>query len=127
MSPLHRYAFFHALITPLIHLKADPSSPESISCIEDIKKAELTLKQLSVERDDLSQYFLIVLRRLFMVASQANGGESQTNSGDIKKMVKPLDVQSVPNSIFGNEDLTLLDDEALEPSSGLNFSEWVNS
>lgn len=33
------YAFFHALIVPLIHLKAEPSSPESISCIQDIKTA----------------------------------------------------------------------------------------
>ncbi|KAJ5356905.1 hypothetical protein N7517_011514 [Penicillium concentricum] len=122
------YAFFHALIVPLIHLKADPSSPESISCIQDIKKAELALNHLSIERDDLSQYFIAVLRRLFLVASQTNSEESgQGILSDGKRMVNPHDVQSVPHGIFGNECLALLDNEALKSGTGLNFSEWVNS
>ncbi|KAJ5813050.1 hypothetical protein N7447_010073 [Penicillium robsamsonii] len=120
------YAFFHALIVPLIHLKADPSSPESISCIQDIKRAELALNHLSIERDDLSQYFIAVLRRLFLVASQTNNESDQRISSDGKRMVNPHDVQSVPHGIFGNECLALLDNEALKSGTGLNFSEWVN-
>ncbi|KAJ5431415.1 hypothetical protein N7445_009147 [Penicillium cf. griseofulvum] len=120
------YAFFHALIVPLIHLKADPSSPESISCIQDIKKAELALNHLSIERDDLSQYFIAVLRRLFLVAQTNSEQGGQGTSSDSKRMVNPHDVQSVPHGIFGNECLALLDNEALRSGTGLNFSEWVN-
>lgn len=110
-------------------MKAEPSSPESISCNQDIKAAEVALNHLSAERDDLSQYFIVVLRRLFSVAFRTNDEGGQTISGNTanQRMVKPLDVQSVPSSIFGNEDLALLDSEALRSASGFNFSEWVDS
>lgn len=99
----------------------------------------MALNHLSAERDDLSQYFIVVLRRLFSVAFRTNDERTndertndeggQTSPGDTgnQRMVKPLDVQSVPSSIFGNEDLALLDSEALRSASGLNFSEWVDS
>lgn len=94
----------------------------------------MALNHLSTERDDLSQYFIVVLRRLFSVAFRTNdertndeGGQTIPGNTGNQRMVKPLDVQAVPSSIFGNEDLALLDSEALRSASGLNFSEWVDS
>ncbi|KAJ6134199.1 hypothetical protein N7523_000521 [Penicillium sp. IBT 18751x] len=122
------YAFFHALVVPLIHLKADPASPGSISCIQDIKKAEVALNHLCVERDALSGYFVFVMRRLFQVASRISSEhDGQTLSHSDQKTVKPQDVQPSPNSIFGNVEMALLEDDAPRSSSGFDFSEWVHS
>lgn len=125
--PNDSYALFHALIVPLIHLKADPFSPESISCIQDIKKAEMALNHLFIEQYVLSQYLIAVLRRLFSVASQTNKEKSDQRLGDKHRVINPHTSQSIPHGIFGNEELVLLENGALRPSSGLDFSDWVNS
>ncbi|KAJ5819741.1 hypothetical protein N7474_005332 [Penicillium riverlandense] len=122
------YALFHALLVPVIHIKGNPSSPESISYIQDLEMAKFALKYLPVHGDALSQSFLIVLNRLFSVASQANSeNESQNLSDADAHLLKPGDLRMMPTNIFGNEELTLLENERFKGISGLDFSEWLQS
>ncbi|KAJ5674767.1 uncharacterized protein N7477_004701 [Penicillium maclennaniae] len=115
-------------LVPLIHLKADPASPGSITCIQDIKKAEVALDHLYIDRDALSGYFVFVMRRLFQVASRISSEHyGQTLSHSNQNTVKPQDVQPSPNSIFGNVEMALLEDDAPRSSSGFDFSDWVHS
>lgn len=88
----------------------------------------MALNHLSVERDALSGYFVFVMRRLFLVASRiSTENDGQMISESNKKTVKPQDVQPSPNSISGNEEMALLEDDAPKSSSGFDFSEWVHS
>ncbi|PLB53444.1 hypothetical protein P170DRAFT_376303 [Aspergillus steynii IBT 23096] len=119
------YALFHALIVPLVYIKANPSSPESISCVQDIEKAGSALQYLPEHMDALSNYFMVALRRLACVSSQAAKQHEGTTEG--KRAVKPHDVRSSVSDIFGNQELELLKSGDLRSSPRLDFSEWVHS
>ncbi|KAJ5689240.1 hypothetical protein N7462_003632 [Penicillium macrosclerotiorum] len=121
------YALFHALIVPLIHIKADPSAPSSITCIHDISKARNALQSLPTELDAISRSFVIILGQLFSVASQAapeNKADPETSDG--KKSLKPHDVQSSKNDIFSNQELDMLKNQDITSSQDLDFSEWIH-
>ncbi|KAL2698607.1 hypothetical protein AAEP93_009995 [Penicillium crustosum] len=121
------YALFHALLVPVIHIKGNPSSPESITHIQDIERAKIALKHLQVEGDALSQSFIIVLDRLFAVVSQSiKRGSYQRLPGEDATSSKPGDFQIPGKNIFGNEELAVLENVALKGQSGVDFSEWLN-
>ncbi|KAI9924293.1 lactose regulatory protein lac9 and GAL4-like protein [Aspergillus wentii] len=109
------YALFHALLVPVIHLKASPSSPTSISCIQDIDKVKHILPYLPIKEDALSLYFLVMLNRLCSIASRA---------GDEKGPLKPGELRMSSNNIFGNEELAVLERE-MRGKDEVDFSEWV--
>ncbi|KAE8153932.1 hypothetical protein BDV25DRAFT_167962 [Aspergillus avenaceus] len=122
------YALFHALIVPLIHVKADPSAPSSISCMQDINKAKNALQSLPCELDGLSQSFVIALRQLCAVSFQAvSGYKEEYPPLEGKNEIKPRDIRSSTNNIFGNQELDLLKNENLNSSHDLDFSEWLHS
>ncbi|KAL4919602.1 hypothetical protein BDW62DRAFT_216762 [Aspergillus aurantiobrunneus] len=106
------YAFFHALIVPHIHVKKDPCSSVSISCMQELARAQAALDYLPVEGDALSGYFVIFIRRSFMVASS--------------RSVNSYADQGRQNDILGAQELALLEAGDLDPPCGLDFSEWVN-
>ncbi|KAF4768066.1 hypothetical protein HAV15_002490 [Penicillium sp. str.  len=121
------YALFHALLVPVIHIKGNPSSPESITYIQDIERAKIALKHLQVEWDALSQSFITVIDRLFAVVSQSiKRGSYQRLPGEDASSSKPGDFQIPGKNIFGNEELAVLENEALKGPSGVDFSEWLN-
>ncbi|KAL5366594.1 fungal-specific transcription factor domain-containing protein [Aspergillus floccosus] len=120
------YAFFHALIVPLIHLKTDPWAPTSISCMQDLEKAKSVLDNLPIERDALSRYFAVVLRRLFTVASQVNEGSIGDKVVASERGIGSNVLQRRSHDIFGREELSLLEAGSFSPSCGLDFSEWVH-
>ncbi|KAL4744369.1 fungal-specific transcription factor domain-containing protein [Aspergillus terricola var. indicus] len=126
------YAFFHALIVPLIHVKTDPWSSASISCMQDLEKARTALDNLPIEGDAQSGYFAVVLRRLFTVASRINDSSIQSSLGLAghaeDRTLDPAAVRRRRYDIFGGEELALLEAEDLAPSPafGLDFSEWVH-
>ncbi|XHF99491.1 hypothetical protein AWENTII_002993 [Aspergillus wentii] len=109
------YALFHALLVPVIHLKASPSSPTSISCIQDIDKVKRILPYFPIKEDALSLYFLVMLNRLCSIASRA---------GDERGPLKPGELRMSSNNIFGNEELAVLERE-MRRKDEVDFSEWV--
>ncbi|KAJ5635466.1 uncharacterized protein N7484_008779 [Penicillium longicatenatum] len=122
------YALFHALIVPLIHIKADPSAPTSITCMQDITKAKTALQSLPADLDSLSQSFVIALSQLFSVSFQTvQGCEGEYTALGVKKVIKPHDVQSSVHDIFGNQELDLLKNEDIVSSHDVDFSEWIHS
>jgi hypothetical protein len=125
---VYRYALFHALLVPVILLKGDPSSPRSISYIQDIERAKSAVENLSVEGDTLSQSFVTVLDRLFTVARQPHRQDTpQRSSRDDLPFPKIDGFQNPINNIFGNEELRLLENSVPKKSTGLDFSEWLRS
>ncbi|PKY04958.1 hypothetical protein P168DRAFT_304064 [Aspergillus campestris IBT 28561] len=120
------YAFFHALIVPLIHVKTDPWSPISISCMQDLEKARAALDHLPADSVVLSRYFGAGLRRLFEVAFQANHQKSPSKPPRGERTVGPHTLQERNNNIFGREELALLEVGNLGPSRALDFSEWMH-
>lgn len=91
-------------------------------------KWQNSLKYHPVKGDASSQSFLLLLNRLFSLTSQANSrNESQELSKGDAKLVKPDDFQIPPINSFGDEELTLLENEAFKGVPGLNLSDWVYS
>ncbi|OQE10579.1 hypothetical protein PENFLA_c088G10220 [Penicillium flavigenum] len=122
------YALFHALLVPVILIKGNPSSPRSISYIQDIERARLAMEHLSAEDDNLSKSFITVLDRLFAVVRQPKSDDPDRSSvhGEME-LQKQYDTQISNKNIFGNEELVLLENAAPKQTSGLDFSEWLRS
>lgn len=95
--------------------------------MQDINKADNALRSLPSELDALSQSFVIALRQLFSVSSQAASEHKwDFEAPEWKKALKPDDVRPATNNIFGNQELDLLKNQDLSSSQGLDFSEWVH-
>ncbi|KAL4733044.1 fungal-specific transcription factor domain-containing protein [Aspergillus similis] len=120
------YAVFHALIVLLIHVKKDPCSSVSISCMQDLGRAQAALDHLPIEGDALSGHFVIILRHLFRVASHVNTGGAQSRPVEPDRSMNSYMGQGKTNDIFGAQELALLGAGDLDLSCGLDFSEWVN-
>jgi hypothetical protein len=114
------------LIVPLIHIKKDPFSAVSISLMQDFVRAEAAVDCLPVKDDALAAYFVVVLRRLFTVASRVNSAAGEGGSSLSGRSETVYDTHGGRNNIFGAQELALLEAGELEPSCGLDLSEWVN-
>lgn len=86
----------------------------------------MALDHLSVERDDLAQFFIDVLRRLFLVVSHTLGDKSGQPFPITKIQTNIRNMNSGPTSIFGNEELALIDNEGLGSVSVPDFSDWIH-
>lgn len=96
--------------------------------MQDINQAQNALQSLPGELDALSQSFVIILRQLFSVAFQTVPGYQEEYAPlEGKKVIKPHDIRSSTNNIFGNQELDLLKNQDLSSSHGLDFSEWVHT
>ncbi|KAL5344004.1 fungal-specific transcription factor domain-containing protein [Aspergillus crustosus] len=127
------YALFHALIVPLIHLKTDPSSITSISCVQDLQNAKIVLDYLPVDRDAQSEYFSVILGRLFEVASQINDEtDAGRQTGGVDYITPELQLGQEreknrnDNDIFGGQEMALLEGADLVGASRMDFSEWLD-
>ncbi|KAE8370870.1 fungal-specific transcription factor domain-containing protein [Aspergillus caelatus] len=116
------YALVHAVLVPIIHLKADPSVPESITWLQDIEEAKQTLSHLSIQHDALATHFLVILNQIASSSFTATD-ESQNI---MPNPLQPHDLQPTVTGIFSNSELRLLEPNIARPNSSLAFSEWVN-
>ena len=95
--------------------------------MQDISKANIAVQFLPDGLDTLSQSFMVVLKQLFTVSSQlVPGCNEQSEQLDDKKPLNPQDIRSSANDIFGNQEIDLLNNQALAASRGLDFSQWLN-
>ncbi|KAB8206599.1 fungal-specific transcription factor domain-containing protein [Aspergillus parasiticus] len=116
------YALFHAVLVPILNLKADPSVPESITWRQDIEEAKQTLSCLSVQQDALASHFLIILNQITSSPFTLTD-ESQNH---IPESLQPNDLQPVPTDIFSNSELKLLEPNMTGSTSSFAFSEWLH-
>ncbi|KNG91111.1 hypothetical protein ANOM_000566 [Aspergillus nomiae NRRL 13137] len=120
--PFILYALLHAVLVPIIHLKADQSVPESITWLQDINEAKQTLSFVSTQHDALATHFLTILNQItpssFTVIDESENG--------ISEPLQPSDLKPAPTGIFGNSELRLLGPTIAGPTSHLAFSEWIN-
>ncbi|KAE8142921.1 fungal-specific transcription factor domain-containing protein [Aspergillus pseudotamarii] len=115
------YALLHAVLVPIIHLKADPSVPESITWHQDIEEAKQTLSCLSTQHDALATHFLVILNQ----AASSSFTATDESPNMISDPLQPHDLQPTATGIFGNSELRLLEPNTAGPNS-LAFSEWLN-
>ncbi|GAB1207609.1 hypothetical protein APSETT445_006333 [Aspergillus pseudonomiae] len=120
--PFILYALLHAVLVPIIHLKADQSVPESITWLQDIDEAKQTLSFVSVQHDALATHFLVILNRITPSSFIVTDENENRNSDPLQ----PSDLQPAPTGIFGNSELGLLDPTIEGPTSRLAFSDWIN-
>lgn len=97
--------------------------------MQDFARAKAAVECLPVQGDALATHFVVVLRRLFTVASRVNSaGEEGSNVAG--RSVTAHDTQGLGNwgrnDIFGAQELALLEAGELDPSCGLDFSQWVD-
>ncbi|KAE8377943.1 fungal-specific transcription factor domain-containing protein [Aspergillus bertholletiae] len=116
------YALFHAVLVPVIHLKADPSVPESITWLQDIEEAKQALSGLSIRKDALATHFLVILDQITTSSLTVN----DTNMNCVSESLQPNDLQPAPTDIFGNGELRLLEPNIAGPTSPLAFSDWLH-
>lgn len=116
---------FHAAIIPVIYLKLDPASPESISCVQDVEKVKQALTYIPEKKDILSLSFLVVLNRLCSLSTQANSDEGGLHPVRKLTIVGPGDLRIPSTNIFGNDELELLEDDTLRFQPERDFSELV--
>ncbi|KAB8259278.1 fungal-specific transcription factor domain-containing protein [Aspergillus pseudonomiae] len=121
--PFILYALLHAVLVPIIHLKADQSVTESITWLQDIDEAKQTLSFVSVQHDALATHFLVILNRITPSSFIVTDENENRNSDPLQ----PSDLQPAPTGIFGNSELGLLDPTIEGPTSRLAFSDWINS
>ncbi|KAL4789459.1 fungal-specific transcription factor domain-containing protein [Aspergillus venezuelensis] len=136
-----KYALFHALLVPLVHMKADPWSSVSISCVHDLDKAKTVLDHLPIENDAQTRYFATALRYLLEIATSTKdkdndddkgqsglGGCAQTQTQAAAVDVAVRGVQGhVNNDIFDSKELALLETtRKLGVARELDFSDWLD-
>lgn len=91
--------------------------------------SEAAVEYLPVQGDALAAHFVVVLRRLFTVASRVNStGEGGSNLSG--RSVTAYGAREIGNGgrndISGKQELALLEAGELDPSVGLDFSRWVD-
>ncbi|OGM47933.1 hypothetical protein ABOM_002710 [Aspergillus bombycis] len=120
--PFILYALLHAVLVPIIHLKADQSVPESITWLQDIEEAKQTLSCVSVQHDALATHFLVILNRITPSSFTVTDENENRNA----EPLQPSELQPAPTGIFGNSELRLLEPTIARPTSPLAFSEWIH-
>ncbi|PWY95938.1 hypothetical protein BO94DRAFT_141598 [Aspergillus sclerotioniger CBS 115572] len=117
------YALFHAVLVPVIHLHADPASPDSITWQRDIKETGAMLSRLAFCNDALSSHFLVILDRICSGPIR----DQQRPLSSTHAAVKPADLQPPSNDIFGNHELGRLAAHSSTAPEAVTFSEWTNT
>ncbi|PYI11061.1 hypothetical protein BO78DRAFT_426109 [Aspergillus sclerotiicarbonarius CBS 121057] len=127
------YALFHAVLVPIIHLHADPASPDSITWQQDIQETRAVLSKLAFHNDALSTHFLVILDRICSGRMHEHIRRHPPSlSPPTVSSLKSTDLQSPSNDIFGNQELGRLavhSSSSSPASSGADavvFSEWMN-
>ncbi|GIJ88147.1 lactose regulatory protein lac9 and GAL4-like protein [Aspergillus pseudoviridinutans] len=121
--PFILYALFHAVLVPAIHLKADPSSLESISCLQDIAMVGQIMDFVPVDNDALVSSFSFVLDRLCSLALETKPPAELARTS--YAYGSPHNFQLPLRNIFGNDELKILESEAATNQPSVNFSEWL--
>lgn len=123
LNPLSRYALFHAVLIPVLHLKGDPTSPNSVTWLQDIAEAKDAFAYLPLPSDALARHFSTLLDYIYCLP------RSDTNSEETGKdtlAVKPANFQTPTNNIFGYEELRFLNMDGNGSESSVSLSDWMH-
>lgn len=90
---------------PILHIKSDPTSPNSVTWLQDIAEAKNAFAHLSLPSDALARHFTVLLD---YICRFPRSDDSLKEIAGITFPITPANFQAPTNNIFGNEELKFL-------------------